>query len=241
MSGLWRHGLATAIAAAIALTAASTGSAVPAEGTQIRASAEVLGYEAAPLATAWPDDTTYGPWYLLHDGFGETSVVPEGSGRALRFSTRPPVAPAETYSALVRTTRTFGDIDFTVRVRTVAQLRPAPVNPWEVGWVLWRYADNDHFYSFIAKPDGWELAKQDAAYPGRQRFLALSYARSFPVGPWYALRVRHVRDDITVWVDGVQVVTFTDREQPYRSGSIALYAEDSTVLYGPVTVRAVRR
>ena len=39
---------------------------------------------------------------------------------------------------------------------------------------------------------------------------------------------------MTVWVDGVQRASYVDRERPYRSGSIALYAEDSTVLYGPV-------
>lgn len=41
-------------------------------------------------------------------------------------------------------------------------------------------------------------------------------------------------------VDGIRLVRFTDRERPYRSGSIALYAEDSCVRYGPVELRSVR-
>ena len=89
--------------------------------------------------------------------------------------------------------------------------------------------------------EGFELGKQDAAYPGRQRFLVYSYAPTFPVGPWYRVRVRHVGDQMTVWVDGVRRASFVDRERPYTSGSIALYAEDSTVLYGPVRLNRLAR
>ena len=32
-----------------------------------------------------------------------------------------------------------------------------------------------------------ELAKQDASYPGKQRFLAYSYERTFPPGPTYSI------------------------------------------------------
>jgi hypothetical protein len=39
---------------------------------------------------------------------------------------------------------------------------------------------------------------------------------------------------IAVWVGGVRIVRFTDRERSYRSGSIALYAEDSSVWYSPL-------
>jgi hypothetical protein len=197
-----------------------------------------LGFDQAPLGAAWPDDMTWGDWYSLHDGFGRTAVVDMGTGRLLQLSTRTPELPTETYSSLVHSTPTFDDVDFTVRLRTATQLRAAP-NPWEVAWVLWRYTDNAHFYSFIVKPDGWELAKEDAAYPGNQRFLAYSYARSFPTGRTYEIHIRHVRNDVTVWVDGQQIVAFTDRERPYRSGSIALYAEDAVALYEPVVLRRV--
>ena len=112
-----------------------------------------LGFSQAPLGIAWPDDTTWGDWYSLHDGFGRTAVVNERTGRMLRISTRTPRDPSESYSSLVHSTRSFGDVDFTVRVRTVKQHRPVP-RPWEVGWVLWRYTDNEHFDWFIVKPDG---------------------------------------------------------------------------------------
>ena len=46
---------------------------------------------------------------------------------------------------------------------------------------------------------------------------------------------------MTVWVDGVRRASYVDRERPYGSGSIALYAEDSTVLYGPIRLSRLAR
>jgi hypothetical protein len=228
------------VAATLFLVGATTTSAIPTHivRAELPVSQHKLGFGQAPLGIAWPDDTTWGNWYSLHDGFGRTAVVKERMGRMLRISTRSPINPSESYSSLVHSTRSFGDIDFTVRVRTVKQHRPVP-KPWEVGWVLWRYTDNEHFYSFIVKPDGWELAKQDASYPGKQRFLAYSYARTFPTGRTYSIRIRQIENHVRVWVDGRQLVAFRDDERPYRKGSIALYAEDSAVLYSPVELRPV--
>ena len=45
---------------------------------------------------------------------------------------------------------------------------------------------------------------------------------------------------MTVWVDGVRCAS-VDRERPHGSGSIALYAEDSTVLYGPIRLSRLAR
>jgi 3-keto-disaccharide hydrolase len=231
------------LVAAILLGFGSTTAAAISDHSNVRPTHLVtrdrLGFDQAPLGRDWPDDTTWGDWYSLHNGFGRTAVIDQGTGRVLRLATRTPRNATETYSSLVHSTRTFGDLDFTVRLRTVKQLRATP-NPWEVAWVLWRYTDNRHFYSFLVKPDGWELAKEDAAYPGNQRFLAYSYARSFATGRTYEIRIRSVGDDVTVWVDGQLIVALTDRERPYRSGSIALYAEDAVVLYRPVMLRRIR-
>lgn len=80
---------------------------------------------------------------------------------------------------------------------TTAQLRspdntpPTPSNPdskpnpWEVGWLLWCFSpdpthpydpsptsnSNFRFYALCLKANGWEVSKQDPAYPGGQRFL----------------------------------------------------------------------
>lgn len=227
---------------AATLLAAGPRTATATSGRTVRTRLPVrhdqLGFDQAPLDAAWPDDTTWGNWYSLHNGFGRTAIVNERTGRALLLSTRSPTNPSETYSSLVHSTRTFADIDFTLRLRTLKQLRQTP-NPWEVAWVLWRYTDNEHFYSFIVKPNGWELAKEDPAYPGKQRFLAYSYARSYPTGRTYAIRIRQIENHTTVWVDGQQIVAFTDHERPYPSGSIALYTEDATALYQPIELRPI--
>jgi hypothetical protein len=137
-----------------ATTSASVGATDGANAYTRRAGGQLrLGFDKMPLDVAWPDNTTRGNWYSRHDGFGRTAVVNHGTRPLLRLSTRAPTLPTETYSSLVRTTRTFDDVDFSLRLTTAKQLRARP-NPWEVAWVLWRYTDNEHFYSFIVKPDG---------------------------------------------------------------------------------------
>jgi Domain of Unknown Function (DUF1080) len=223
------------------LAAAPSAAARPAAHVEGSAVVERIGFEEARVGKPWPDDTTFGAWYSLHNGFGLTQIESNDAARTLTLTTRAPEVATETYSSLVHTRRTFGDVDFTVSLRTVAQLRRPVPNPWEVAWVLWRYTDNQHFYSFIVKPNGWELAKQDVSYRGSQRFLAYSDERLFPVGQTYRIRVQHVGNTISVWVDDVRIVRFTDRERPHRSGSIALYAEDSSVRYSPVALRSIDR
>jgi 3-keto-disaccharide hydrolase len=230
--------LAAAAVAVSVLVRAAGARLTPHAGTT---SSRVIGFGGAPVGEPWPDDKTYGEWYSLHNGFGLTQVELSGGVRFLTMATRAATTDGETYSSLVRTTRSFGDVDFTLNLLTTGQLRSPAPNPWEVAWVLWRYTDNHHFYSFIVKPNGWELAKEDPAYPGSQRFLASSSVSSFPIGHTYHVRVRQVADTITVWVDGLRLARFTDRERPYRSGSIALYAEDSAVRYSQLELRPVRR
>src|SRR5262245_27041548 len=88
-----------------------------------------LDFQAAPLEKAWPDNTTWGKWKSLHDGFGVTSVVDQDGGRKLQLSTRTAASDGETFSSLVRSVRRDKDVDFTTRLQTVRQLRATP-NPW---------------------------------------------------------------------------------------------------------------
>ncbi|EQD59984.1 lipoprotein, partial [mine drainage metagenome] len=108
-------------------------------------------------------------------------------------------------------------------------------NPWEVGWVLFHYTDNTHFYYFIAKPTGWELGKEDPSYPGNQRFMATG-STPFPIGTNYHIFITMHGSTISVTVNGNLIVTYTDTQHPYASGSFGLYDEDSSTVYGPVTV-----
>lgn len=195
-------------------------------------------FEASPLDTPWLDDANVGGWTSVYNGYGLNTVALDGS-RVLSEAPQVSTRKSETHAGLVVTSNAVADFDATVRMKTVQQLRvgSAP-NPWEVGWVLWHHTDDTHFYSFVPKPNGWELGKEDPAYPGAQRYLATASTPTFPVGQWYTVRIREVGATITVWVNGAQIVTFTDTERPYASGHLGLYNEDSHVHFDDVAVKA---
>ena len=124
-----------------------------------------------------------------------------------------------------------------VRPEVRKQLRTGSTpNAWEVGWVLWHYTDDTHFYYLALKPDGWELGKEDPAYPGAQRFLRTASSPTFTVGSWHKVTVQQVANVITVSADGVALGSFTDLERPYLSGRLGLYTEDAQVHFDDVTV-----
>jgi hypothetical protein len=115
-------------------------------------------------------------------------------------------------------------------LKTQQQLRTGTApNAWEVAWVLWNYTDNTHFYYFIAKPNGWELGKEDPAYPGAQRFLAAGSSPTYAIGQWLNVKVVQSSNTIKVYVNGTLITTFTDNERPYSGGKIGFYSEDSLV------------
>jgi hypothetical protein len=178
----------------------------------------------------------HGAWRCVFDGFGQVGIATDGSNVLLA---RPQTSTAknETHSALAASVASFADLDFTMRTRTVAQLRSTP-NPWEVAWVLWHYTDNTHFYYWLLKPNGWELGKEDPAYPGAQRFLATGSNPVFAVGAWHTVRIRQVGATISVWGDGVLLATFTDAERPYGAGAVGLYSEDAWAHFDDVAVTA---
>lgn len=194
------------------------------------------GFDGVGSGVAWQDGQVYGLWRSQFHGWGTTKVTHVDGRRVLAQRPRPATRPDRTDASLVTTARDFGDLDLTASLRTLAQLRTPTPNPWEVAWLLWHFTDNTHFYYLALKPDGWELGKEDPAYPGAQRFLATSTAPGFPVGRWYDVRIRHTRDTTTVWVDGQQLVSFHDTERPYRRGAVGLYNEDAAVQFADVTV-----
>lgn len=146
-------------------------------------------------------------------------------------------SPAQTHACLVTSTATFESITASVSLTTLAQLRAGSApNPWEVAWLIWAYTSDTAFYSLNLKPNGWELGKEDASYPGAQRFLATAATPAFPIGKPYAVRVTQTGATMTVNVNGTELVSYTDTENPYLSGSVGLYCEDSHVQFAPVTV-----
>lgn len=193
-------------------------------------------FERFPAGQLWAEGTSHGRWQTVFDGYGRVSIETTGS-RVVHAAPATASSPGETHAALVTSRETFGDLDLSARMLTTRQLRRgSSPHAWETAWLLWHYTDNTHFYYLILKPNGWELGKEDPAYPGHQRFLATGENRKFPVGSWYSASVRQEGGVIEISVDGKPLLRFVDRERPYLSGRIGLYTEDAAVAFDDVIV-----
>lgn len=187
----------------------------------------VLGFLGMRDGRTWRDGTCHGRWCTEYTGYGRVS----GGEHTVRLAPRAPRSPEETHAALVISRERYADLALSLRVRTEEQLRPGTPNPWEVGWVVWHYADSHHFYALTLKPNGWELSKQDPDYPGGQRFLVSDHSPTFAVGSWHEVGIVQVGAVIKVTADGRALATFTDTERPYLDGAVGLYTEDARVTF----------
>ena len=180
------------------------------------------------FASASTGDIAGAPgWHIGYTGYGSVTA----HNRTLTLRPKVSTAPSETHAALALSDATYGDFSATVKVRTNSQLRKPSPNSWEVGWLLWHYTNDSHFYYIALKPNGIELGKEDPAYPGSQRYLVTASAPRFRIGRWYTIKVTQRDDAIAVSVDGKALLHFTDTQRPYRTGHLGLYCEDSSVSY----------
>ena len=180
----------------------------------------------------WRDGEERGQFRAVYDGYGTVT----GDDEWIELHPKSATNLDVTHGGLVVTRETFDDVDFDVVMTTEEQVRLDEPNPWEVAWTLWNYTDDDHFYAVALKPNGWEISKQDPAYPGAQRFLATGTERTFPVGRDHRVEVAQDWPRMTVTVDGTELATITDRENPYRGGAIGLYTEDAAVLFHDIRI-----
>ena len=217
--------------------------AAPYSSAQPQAGRLSDGFDSYP-AGQWPEGSTRGNWRVDFSGFGSVGIVRPSSSSSNKVHYQEPLAatsPGETHASLVTSAPVFDGVDYTVRVRTVKQLRTGSApNPWEVAWVVWGYADDRHFYYFVPKPNGVELGKAHPGYPGGQRFLYTSGSPRAAVGSWHTVRVRQVGNVIDVWLDGRRVVSGL-RDEPgpagdayYPSGRVGMYNEDARAYFDDV-------
>lgn len=164
--------------------------------------------------------------------WGAASVTSTGA----TLSSQIPTSPAETHSALLIGSRTWGDQTISFRTTTVDQLRTgSAANPWEVGWVMFHFRDLANYYYFILKTNGYELGKKQGS--DAQIFLDTGGLPTAAVGEAHAVKVVVRGARIRVWVDGARVVDFTD-PKPLSAGSVGLYEEDSRVSFDAVSMTA---
>ena len=217
-----------------AATASPAAVATPASSPAARFSDT---FEGLTAGMSWLDSGVYGNWVDVFNGYGTAGIETSGD-LVLAQAPKAATQAGETHAALAVTAQNFSDVDLTLQLRTVSQLRTGSApNPWEVAWALWNYTDNTHFYYVVLKPGGFEIGKEDPAYPGAQRFLVTSGAMQFPVGRWYTVHIKQVANAFTVSVDGVQIAQFTDNERPYTAGAVGLYSEDAYVHFNNVVVQ----
>ncbi|UPT75130.1 MAG: fibronectin type III domain-containing protein [Elusimicrobiota bacterium] len=211
--------------------------AAPAAGTLVTGSF-YDDFKTYPKGTCYPDGASFGPWTSAFGGYGCTKLGGDATISWLEEAPAPSVTAAETHASMVLGPRFQGPQTYSFNLRTVAHTRvnTAP-NPWEVAWIAWNYTDDVHFYYFALKPNGWELGKEDPAYPGAQRFLASGSSPVYPIGAWHNVRVEQdSTNTIKVYADDVLLVTFRDTERPYTGGRIGFYNEDSRVQLKDVSV-----
>lgn len=225
---------------AVAIAAPLTRTTV---GTSRYAREQSLGFQNnaqknSATAECMNEGDSFGSWKLRFSGYGCVGLSTNEDGTAMSLQPMTATANDETHAPLLLGPE-YGDrLQLNTRLETVQQLRQnGEPNSWEVAWLLWQYQDDEHFYYFIPKPNGWEVGKRDPAYPGGQRFLATGTDLKFPVGRAYNVQINHKGNSFTVMVDGVLLTTFADTERPYVSGRIALYSEDAEIRVHQVSVR----
>lgn len=186
-------------------------------------------------------------WKSVYHGYGRDAVVRQFDGLALSIKPKESSSAGETHAGLISgpfpswPVDTHGNFTIEASLHTEKQLRrqDAP-NPWEAAWLLWDYIDDKHFYYFVPKPNGWELGKGDPSYPGDQRFLAAGRRPTYPIGNRYVVKIVQAASPtsttLSVFVDGVLLTTFTDRERPYSSGLVGFYSEDALVYFHSIVV-----
>lgn len=182
------------------------------------------------------EGAAFGPWVARFNGYGSVRIVRDRTfGTALELAPETATHAGETHAGLVTTLAPAGDFSATLDVVTVRQLRVRP-NGWEAAWVLWHYADNEHFYYFILNASGWELGKKDGTVAADRRFVVTGGSPSLAVGRANRVQISQRGPAIAVSVDGKPVISVSDDDSPYASGRLGLYCEDAVVRFGAIAL-----
>jgi hypothetical protein len=204
--------------------------------------ATIEDFSTMPVGTCIDDGSVLGSWLFVFDGYGCNAFVTLSGNTVLLEQPAVATQPYETHANLVIGPATSGDVTVQADIATSRQLRTgSAANTWEVGWLLWHYTDNLHFYYVILKPNGWEIGKEDPAYPGAQRFLAAGSSPQFPLGPWYRVRVAQSGGTIQLYVNDLLIATTFDDDSPYTGGRVGLYTEDAESYFDNVSVTSIAK
>jgi hypothetical protein len=226
--------LICSMAPAWSVNASATDSAVASTTPFIlRITENFMGYPRARLLN---DGNIFGPWYVVFDGVERAPGVRLRHG-LLRLSPQIATRAGATNAALVISRQRFDDYALQLNATWTTRLttRVGTANPWETGWLVWDYLDNDHFTYLILKPNGWEIGRRDPSQRGGQRFIEDGDLPITPIGATRSAMVQRVGGDTTVWVDGQPLTSFTIPAGEHR-GAVGMYSEDAVVDWTSITV-----
>lgn len=203
----------------------SLGLASVAEAKPARLARDTTKSVSSQKALAITPSTQWQTWW-------GTPVFTPGS---VALSSAVPTKPSETHSALITSKQTWLNQTISFTTTTLAQLRTGSApNPWEVGWVMFRFRDPSNYYYFIVKPNGFELGKKQGS--DAQIFLATGNLPTQVIGAPQRVVVQTQGANIQISVNGAPVVNYTDRNPLLSPGSVGLYEEDSHVLFNSFSV-----
>ena len=167
----------------------------------------------------------------------------------LRISKDFNVARRNAWNPDNNSTKSFGDFQMSLYMKTVKQLRQNSLpNPWETAWVFWHYTDNYHNYALVLKTNGFQIEKKDNNVRcDCEIFLKTLSTPTVHIGQWQTLSLRVTNSasgtpHIQVWVNGLVGTDFVDNSihQPnsrqLASGYMGLYDEDSIVNFDDVSI-----
>ena len=176
-------------------------------------------------------------WTVKYDGYGEVGV--ENGSASLK--PRAVQSPDQTSAALALAGNSgWRDYSFTVRMKLVRQLRQnSPPNPWEAGWLLFRYQGEDRSYYLAHKTNGLELGKLVPPAGTGQVYLVTKPNPPVEPGRWYDYRIDVRGPTIKVYVEGELQITYTDPD-PILGGGVGLYTEDAHVLFQRPVVHGIQ-
>ena len=189
-------------------------------------------FSSHKLHSTYSDQETFGDWKVAHAGYGKVEIIDNGGGnQALQLGPMVRSGETDTSSSMVVSTVQTGDtFTYSGTIATPEQLRQnAPPHAWETAWLVWNYTDNDHYYYFVPRANGWELGKRDPAYKGGQRFMATG-SESWPLAEAKDFVISKHGNTVEISINGKVITTFTDDERPYTGGSIGLYTEDARII-----------
>ena len=208
----------------------SSGTEVPKDNTPPTADFHD-DFSAYPAGSDFAQGSTFGEWRVIQSGYGHVKVVDDGNGNNV-LELKPKVQSGEsaTSSTEVIGPEHGSDFTFSGTISTPEQLRQgAAPHAWETGWLVWNYTDNDHFYYFVPRANGWELGKRDPAYKGGQRFIA-SGNESWPLADAKEFSISKHGNTVEIKINGKVVTTITDDSDAYSgNGRVGIYSEDARV------------